>query len=66
MERLEAELKSMDRVLVDIETQMQDEKTISDSDALLALVETNRVKQTERAALQSELDSVMELWVEAQ
>ncbi len=66
MERLEAELKSMDRVLVDIETQMQDEKTISDSDALLALVETHRVKQTERAALQLELDSVMELWVEAQ
>ena len=66
MERLEAELKAMDRVLVDIETQMQDEQTISDSDALLALVETHRVKQTERAALQLELDSVLELWVEAQ
>ena len=56
----------MDQVLVDIETQMQDEQIISDSDALLALVETHRVKQTERAALQLELDSVMELWVEAQ
>lgn len=66
MERLEAELKAMDQVLVDIETQMQDEQIISDSDALLALVETHRVKQTERAALQLELDSVLELWVEAQ
>jgi len=45
---------------------MQDPDIISDSEALLALVEDHRIKQSARSDRQTELDSVMELWVEAQ
>lgn len=66
MERLEGEIKSIDLALMDITLQMQDDKISSDTEALLSLVELHRVKQAERDALQIELDSIMEMWVEAQ
>jgi len=66
MERLEGEIKSIDLALMDVTLQMQDDKISSDTEALLSLVELHRVKQAERDALQIELDSIMEMWVEAQ
>lgn len=66
MEKIESEIKLLDEEISQIEHKMQDPDIISDSDALLALVEDHRIKQSARSDRQTELDSVMELWVEAQ